>query len=494
MKCSKEPTYTEEGFREIMNFCLMPKDMQDELLDDWLTLVPDLDLNDEVIHYAVTEHLPNTKDICFKGIRMAIGGILREMCGIGRLRRRLAAGENIPRLYGVMPVVLAPYQAVKYAGGDNVYVSFPDLVLMEVMQQFFHHPEKLFEKAEENGFSYGARHCALNKMGIAGRLSGVVPDPTVMWSWGLVCDEATKVDEFLKFKQNGKWTSIITRYPHDTYWDSNDYEDVERIKYLGKNLHHAIDECANAMGITVTEEDSKRAVEEYGKYMSKAAQLGGKLAPLNPSIMRNNTMSLLMLPATFPFNEGLDYMAEAIDMLISEVDEIAASGYAIAPKDAPRVGMFFNPSNNPWFEALLNKNGVVVAMSMSSTMLPHQMRPPMFDDPYLQMAEQWQHMDFGQGCGSDTRDWVEKVKLRNCDAFIAGFLDYDRWLGQLQKVGAKTIEDELDIPAFYLEADFYDDRDYSEEALKTRVETMCQIIKMSTKKRRMKAGSEATGR
>ena len=77
---------------------------------------------------------------------------------------------------------------------------------------------------------------------------------------------------------------------------------------------------------------------------------------------------------------------------------------------------------------------------------------------------------------------------------IAGFLDYDRWLGTVQKVGAQIVEKELGIPTFYLEADFYDDRDYSEEALKTRVETMCQIIKMNTKKRRAKAALEAAAK
>lgn len=494
MKCTMEPTYTIEGMKEIFDFCLMDQQLQDELQQDWLTLARELDINDEVIHHAVTVHLPQTKDIRYKGIRMAIGGILRELCGIGRLRRRLAAGEDVPRLYGVMPVVLAPYQAIKYAGGDDVYVSFPDLVLMEVMQQFFHHAEHLFEKAEENGFSYGARHCALNKMGVAGRLIDTVPDPTVMWSWGLVCDEATKLDEFLKYKRNGSWTSVITRYPHDTYWDDTDYEDRERIHYLGQNLHNAIDACAEAMGVTVTQEDSMKAVEEYNKYMRKAATLGAKLAPCNPSVMRNNTMSLVMLPATIPFNEGLEYMGKAVDMLISEIDDAVADGYAIAPKDTPRVGMYFNPSNNPWFEALLNKNGVIVSMSMSSTQLPHQQAPSKFDDPYDQMAEQWQHMNFGMGCGCDTRDWVEKIRLRNCDAMIAGFLDYDRWLGTVQKVGAQIVEKELGIPTFYLEADFYDDRDYSEEALKTRVETMCQIIKMNTKKRRAKAALEAAAK
>ena len=491
MKCTKEPTYTQEGMREIFDFCLMSRQDQDDLERYWLPLAEKLDINDEVIHNAVSDWLPKTKDTNYKGVRMAIGAILREGCEVERLSQRLEAGEDVRRLYGVMPVVLAPYQAVKIAGGDDVYVSFPDMLFMHILQDFFHHAEHIWQIAEDNGMTYGARHCALNKIGIAARLAGIVPDPTVMWSWGLVCDEATKIDEFLKSKQKGSWKSVVTRYPHDTYWDETDYENVDRIKYLGRSMKKAIMETAAEMGVEVTPEHSKQAVAEYMHYMKKVAMLSGLVAKSDPQPMRNNTLSVLSLPATFPFNGGTKYLEEALDVLIEEVQQAVAEGYGIAPKGSPKCGMYFNPGNNPWFEALLNKNGVAVNMCIPSTMSPHQLAPSKFEDPYDQMAEQWIHMNFGMGCGSDTRDWVDKVSNAKCEAMIVGFLDYDRWLGQLQKVGAKIIEEELGIPTFYLEADFYDDRDYSEEAIRTRVETMCQIIKVNSKRQRAKLAAES---
>lgn len=491
MRCTKPRTYTLEGMREIFDFCLMEQEMQDSLEPYWLPLAEKLDLNDEVIHEAVTNWLPKTKDCNYKGVRMAIGAILREACEVERLQQRLAAGEDVKRLYGVMPVVLAPYQAIKLAGGDDVYVSFPDMLFMHIAQDFFHHAEHLYEKSEENGMTYGARHCALNKVGIAGRLAGIVPDPTVMWSWGLVCDEATKIDEFLKAKQNGTWASLVTRYPHDTYWDETDYENVERTKYLAKSMKKAINAAAEAMGVEVTPDHVKQAAGEYMSYMRKTAKLSGLIAKSDPQPMRNNTLSLLTLPATFPFNAGYDYLERALLVLTEEVEQAVAEGYGVAPKGSPKCGMYFNPGNNPWFEALLNKNGVVVNMCIPSTMAPHQLAPSKYEDPYEQMAEQWMHMNFGMGCGADTRDWIAKISNAKSEAMIMGFLDYDRWLGQLQKVGARIVEEELGIPTFYLEADFYDDRDYSEEALKTRVETMCQIIKVSSKKRRAKLAAEA---
>jgi hypothetical protein len=34
------------------------------------------------------------------------------------------------------------------------------------------------------------------------------------------------------------------------------------------------------------------------------------------------------------------------------------------------------------------------------------------------------------------------------------------------------------VPTFYIEADFFDDRDYSQEALRTRIESISQVVKM----------------
>lgn len=469
---------TREGQKEIFDFVLFDEETQERLMPDWLVLAEMVDLTDEVVHTAVTEWLPRLKDCQFKGVRMALGACLREFAEIGRFRRRLAEGEDVRSCYGVLPAILSPYQALKYAGGDNVYVAFPDMVLMKAMQEIFHHAHHLFAKAEESGFSYGARHCALNKLGIAGRLTGIVPIPTVMWSWGLVCDEATKVDEYLKRMMKADWVSVVTRLPHDTYDEDIDFEKPERVQYLGGSIRRGIEVASEAMGITVTDQNLADAVADYNRYMGKVGALGRMTRAADPVPLRNTTSSILSLPASIPFNSGLQYLEEAVDVLTQELAEAIERGEGLAPKGHPKVGMYFNPSQNAWFDDLLIQNGVVVTMGLPSTMSKAQLTPSTLEDPYEQMAEQWLKMNFGMGCGADVRNWCEKIEASGVDAMIVGFLDYDRWLGQVQKVGAQLVEERLGIPTFYVEGDFYDDRDYSEEALKTRVESICQIIKM----------------
>jgi hypothetical protein len=61
---------------------------------------------------------------------------------------------------------------------------------------------------------------------------------------------------------------------------------------------------------------------------------------------------------------------------------------------------------------------------------------------------------------------------------LFGFFDFDRWLGSDDRLLATMVEEKTGIPSFYVEGDFWEDRDYSQEALRTRIESICEILKM----------------
>lgn len=478
--------------KEFFEFCEYSEEDQAYLLPYWEMARETCDLTDEVVLNAMHEHLPRLKAPLTKGTRMIIGALVREFLDIFRLKKRLENGEDVRRLYGVLPANMTAYMTFKTAAGDGVYVGFPDMVMLKTLQEVFHHAEPMWQLAEENGMSYGARHCALNKMGIAGRLTGIIPEPTVMWSWGLVCDEATKVDEFLKAKQNGSWTSVYTRLPHDTYQDQTDYAIPERVDYLADNMRRAMEETARGLGIEYTKEDMQETIESFNDYWKAIGLLGYTNVSADPMPIRNVMINLAGLPAGIPFNTGTKYFIEAMNQLTEDAKRLIAEGKGVVPKGSPRIGMYFNPAPNSWFETILNKNGVSVSFSLPSSKTGYQAEPSKYDDPYKVMAEEWLKGNFGMGCGADIRNWIEKVHHYKADAMIVGFLDYDRWLGQVQKTGARVVEEETGVPTFYVEADFYDDRDYSEEALRTRIESICQIIKMrSAQKRADEAAAQA---
>ena len=99
--------------------------------------------------------------------------------------------------------------------------------------------------------------------------------------------------------------------------------------------------------------------------------------------------------------------------------------------------------------------------SRDVTALIHVTRP--FDEPRI-------HRAFPGG--------LEDLEKYKADGMVFGFYDFDRWLGGHHRLLAKIVEDKTGLPTFYIEGNSWDDRDYSAEALRTRIESICEIMKM----------------
>ena len=89
----------------------------------------------------------------------------------------------------------------------------------------------------------------------------------------------------------------------------------------------------------------------------------------------------------------------------------------------------------------------------------------------MSAAESWSRNGMCMNLKNEADAMCEKVEICHPDGF-------DRWLGAQQKIMAKMVTEKTGVPSYYIEADFWDDRDYSPESLKTRIESVCQIIKM----------------
>ena len=225
----------------------------------------------------------------------------------------------------------------------------------------------------------------------------------------------------------------------------------------------------------------------------KVAQLNQMAMKADPFPIGGNVLSILGSPMSMPYNTGMHYMGDAVDMLIKEVKEAISKGEGVLPKGAPKVGVYFTPYCVPWVERIFRENGVCLAFSLISVASPKSLtRPYLFkDDPYRSVAEGWLRGAAGGNMGSEFESWVEKVETFKPDAMLMGFFDFDRWLGAHHKMGAKYVEEKTGVPVFYIEADFWDDRDYSSEALRTRIESICQVAKyQKARKDRLKAGQE----
>lgn len=462
-------------YKDFLQICAFEPSEIEKMLPDWIHCCDVLELTEEDVRMAVDVYIPTWWQIRYMGIRKMLGAFTKEAIDHSKLKEYKASGK--PLVYGIMPVIVTAFMAIKDAGGDNVFVGFPDLLFMIFLQSVFHKGAPYFEEAEKNGMTYGARHCALDKMRIGGNLKGNIPTPTLSWSWGLVCDEGCKTDEYIHCLNDETWNYLILRIPHDEHLGEESSRDDVRVNYLAGKLREGYDEIKKLTGIEVSDKHLFAAVERTERYkmkLGKLMMLGGQA---DPPVFTGSTMANFAHPFSMPFNTGLDMIEEALDLTLQEAESDIAAGIGILPKGAPKVGVLFGTFSLPWIDKLFIENGVAQTFSMHGTPSMKELAPSYYQDPLQQIAEQWFRADFGHGCFLAKSEWREKLAHMNPDGMIMGYFDYDRWLGHYNKYMAHFIETELGIPAYYIESDFYDDRDYSYEALRNRIETICQIIK-----------------
>lgn len=464
-------------YRDFLELCAFNEEEIERLLPDWIEGSKKLGLEEDDVAYALNEWIPKHWDIQYLGVRKMIGAYIREAIELSKLHQYKKDGVKI--VYGIIPAINTNYLGMKYAGKDNIFVSFPDIHLVTILNGFFHKVNSYLDKAEEEGMTYGCRHCALNKTRIGAKADNIIPSPDVIWSWGLNCDEGPKTDEYIAGLYGDDWRYVVSRIPHDTPFGYIDDEDDDRVEYLGEVLRESQREIEGITGITASDEDMKQAIKDQARYQFKYGQLVSLVCKSNPQVLSGSAVTNFGQPISIPFNSGVQYMEEALDIMLKECKQARKAGTGVLPKDAPKLGSYFVPFAIPWVDKIFKDNGIGTTFSLTFTPAKSQLKPSRYEEPFNAIAESWLKMPFGQNMGYEVANMIEKVEAsKPFDGLLLGFFDFDRWLGAHHKMAAKMIEEATDVPTFYMESDFWDDRDYSEEALRTRIESIAQIIKL----------------
>lgn len=463
--------------RELLELAAFEGEELEKILPDWKMAAQRSGLSDADVENAVDHYIPENWDIQYKGVRMMIGAYLRELIEIAKTSDYKKEGVKL--VYGILPAIATPYNVLKRAAGDKVFVSFPDLMLVTILNGFFHKAAPYYNSAEQTGFTYGCRHCPLNKMRVASFTAGLIPEPDVIWSWGFNCDEGPKTDEMIQRLLSQDWKYVISRMPHDTAFGSEDDEDKSRIEYVGNVLKKDFDEILDITGIEVKPEDWEAVFKDNMRLGFKVGTISSIISKADPPVIGGATLTNIQQIMTVPFNCTQKYLEKALDVLTKELRKAVKEGKGVLPKGSPKMGSYFVPFCVPWIDRLFRENGVSTTFSIVLSLSKKQLSPSNYkDEIWMSTAEQWLRMGMIQNMGYEVETMIEKVESFEPDGMLMGFFDFDRWLGAHQKIAAQMVEERTGVKHFYMESDFWDDRDYSEEALRTRIESMCQILKM----------------
>lgn len=461
--------------RELLRLAAFDDDELEEFLPKWKITAEKVRLSDENIAYAVDTYIPQNWDIKYLGVRKLIGVYLRELADICHTPEYKAQGVKI--VYGILPAIANYYYAAKYAAGDKIFIGFPDFLMVTTLNAFFHGAAPFLNEAEKYGFTYGCRHCPLNKMRLAAYVTGTIAAPDLIWSWGFNCDEGPKTDEMIQGLTGKEWNYHVSRVPHDSCFNEVEENMETRLKFMCDQMKLGVEEITKATGVSITDEDLAKANKDVGRLGFKIGMLTNLVATADPPVLGGELLTVMQQVMNVAFNTGFHYVEEAIDILTKEVRAAIKAGEGIMPKGTPRIGFYHVPFCVPWVGKLFRDNGVIISFSHALTLSKNMLAPTKYpDDPWMSAAESWARNGTCMNLKGEADSIIEKIGTCHPDGMIFGFFDFDRWLGTQQKIIAKMVQESTGMSCYYIEADFWDDRDYSPESLRTRIESVCQII------------------
>jgi benzoyl-CoA reductase/2-hydroxyglutaryl-CoA dehydratase subunit BcrC/BadD/HgdB len=231
------------------------------------------------------------------------------------------------------------------------------------------------------------------------------------------------------------------------------------------------------IGIKVPDEKIMEVQNTWHRFATKLAELNRLMAhdPLPLGGVEGNIFSD---PLGLPFNTGIEPMERALDITIEELKKKVAKKEGILPEGAPKLMGISVSMPVPWIAKMFEENGVGLIFREISVLSKKQLKPPTFKDPYMAAAENWLRHSANVNPSYRAEQICEKMETYGIDGMVFGFFDFDRWLGSDHRLLARMVEEKTRLPVFYVEGDVWEDRDYSQEALRTRIESICEIMKM----------------
>ncbi len=464
-------------YKEFLMLTGFEKEEIAEYLPEWIKASKKLGISEEDMNHAVREWLPKHWSINLRGIRKCIGAYIREVIEITKIFEYKQNGIKV--VYGSLPANPISFQAIKISGGEKVFVGYPGIHIVTVLGSFFHKTSAFTEKTNKCILNAGCPHCGLTKMRLSAKMAEVIPSPDAIWSWGFNCNEAPKMDEFIHCYADANWKSVYCSLPHDTYLGEIENESQERVKYLALQIEDGQRQIEKITGIKVSEQHFNQALEDADRLLQKVNCLNDLVINADPQPLSGNELSLIEQMITIAFNTGLKYMEEAIDITIEEVRDLIDRKEGILPVGAPKLGCYFVPFCVPWVNGLFLENGVNLSFSTFYTAADKFLEKSSYQDPFSIIAEQWLQMPGSVNIAYEVELNCRILSKYKPDAMLLGFYSFERWVGVHHKIIVNKIEEKMKIPHFYIEGDIWEDGMFRLDDLRTRIETICNFLKMN---------------
>ena len=451
-----------------------PDEIKAELAS-WLWTANQLGLGEEDVGFAVRSWLPEQWDLDLFGVRQALGVLLRELMAV--CRPESPTGIRPVRIYLALPFPPAIPLAIKQAGGNDVLVAAPEVLLNIAMGAIFHKLPSWFDSLNCTDFLGAACHrCGLNQIRVAAQTAGLIPPAAVTWTAGHLCDEAPKVEEYLECLGASEQPSIVCRLPQDATDRPSSDDRADRAELFKNQLRYGLDSLKQAGLAAVSDEALWAGIRRWQRYAFKLGRLNSLMLRSDPPPMGGFESALFALPLIMPFSTGLDQMESALQSILVEAGQRIAKRSGPVARGAPRILIYQIPFSQPRFSRLVEACGLALIGSLATIMKPAATARPTLEDPLAILGNTYiDHPEFS-GLARQIeaiRDLVERYRP---DGLITGLFDFDRRLGLHQPLLARIVRERTGCPAFYLEGDVWGRSEPFPGFLQNRLETIRETI------------------
>jgi hypothetical protein len=417
------------------------------------------------------------------GFRKLLNVYIKELVNL-----MLVEEEKGKRIYNTMPSLSSAIGSAAALADESVYAGFPSIILLMTYHAIFEKMAPVWEASEKEILTAEEAHCGCNMCKSGGHILGLFPKPDLQLAWGIFCDEAAKVDEYLEV---GYDVPLVTV---NRIRDENGDETIpdRSILYVADELRKMVGRVSAVIGRRVKDEMLWQSLLESRKYMQATEQILQLLATADPVPLSVTTMwYVFIMYACNPSRENVEVLQDAIDTLLREVTGRAERGEGYYDKGAPRISMFLPSFIDPTIGTLIKDVGLAVPIVELNWYPGGALAPELGEtlqpDPYTILAMGMLNVPQIGPFKQRLSAFNAAIKTYNIDGVLGLFPFSCRPIAADSLILKDAIRKESDIPVLILEGDVYDDRRYPMEVLRTRIESFSEICKMYTMTKRKNA-------
>jgi benzoyl-CoA reductase/2-hydroxyglutaryl-CoA dehydratase subunit BcrC/BadD/HgdB len=493
MTADKDKTY-ESALTSFLELCEFTPD---QIKAEWPRITKTFDIweiNTAEDFEAASKMAKYLYDLSFKGLRMALGIYIRELCNL-----TLCGEEKDKRIYTVMPCNIPDLITAYSMKYPSIYSGFPDMIAFMTIGNLFDRTGIQMDKAEERYFSPGEAHCSCCKLRTASLFDGKYAKPDLIVSYSHYCDSTWKTDEMLKI--NFDIPFVVIDRTQDEHWENGMSIDWRRLRFYVEQLKHAQKEIDEILGVDMGEEDFMGALVDTGNFNDYINKMVGLAVKTDPApITFHNLLPFLWLFMSGCAPENRPLRLKAAETLYEEVKERAEKGEGPLPEGAPRyIAGGFGTVMAPEIYSFLEEQGLCFTSAEACYWMPDAT----FEAPMLGQVEATTPSEeftaggvgvfealavpFFQNAISNSQHarviMFEKVldRLASEKYPIDGVIMPGNYACRVYGTDCHIMKDTIDkkgIPAMALEFDQFDRRYYTLSAVTTKLEAFAEIVKM----------------